>query len=107
VSKGQKEAAQALGFRPAQQLRLVVLPQAMRIAVPPVTNQYLNLWKNTSLAFIIGFPEVINISTTIVNQSGHELENFTLVVLIYLVVSLFLSAVMNVFNRLVALRGGG
>jgi general L-amino acid transport system permease protein len=107
VSKGQKEAGQALGLRPGQQLRLVVLPQALRIAVPPITNQYLNLWKNTSLAFIIGFPELINITTTVVNQSGHDLENFSLIVLIYLTVSLVLSAVMNVFNRLVALRGGG
>jgi general L-amino acid transport system permease protein len=107
VSKGQKEAAQALGLRPAQQLRLVVLPQALRIAVPPITNQYLNLWKNTSLAFIIGYPEIINISETITNQAGHELENFAIVVGVYLGISLILSAVMNLFNRVVALRGGG
>jgi general L-amino acid transport system permease protein len=106
VSKGQKEAAQALGLRPAQQLRLVVLPQALRTAVPSVTNQYLNLWKNSSLAFVIGFPEIINVSTTMVNQGGHELENFSLLVGTYLGVSLLISAVMNVFNRLVALRGG-
>jgi general L-amino acid transport system permease protein len=106
VSKGQKEAAQALGLRPGQQLRLVVLPQALRTAVPSITNQYLNLWKNTSLAFIIGFPEVVNVSNTMINQGGHPLENFTLVVGTYLGVSLAISAVMNVFNRLVALRGG-
>ena len=106
VSKGQKEAAQALGLRPGQQLRLVVLPQALRTAVPSITNQYLNLWKNTSLAFVIGFPELINVSTTMINQGGHELENFSLVVGTYLGVSLAISAVMNVFNRLVALRGG-
>jgi general L-amino acid transport system permease protein len=106
VSKGQKEAAQALGLRPGQQLRLVVLPQALRTAVPSITNQYLNLWKNTSLAFIIGFPEIVNVSNTMINQGGHPLENFALVVGTYLGVSLAISAVMNVFNRLVALRGG-
>ncbi|MGH2788951.1 MAG: amino acid ABC transporter permease [Actinomycetota bacterium] len=105
VSKGQKEAAQALGLRAAQQTRLVVLPQALRIAIPPITNQYLNLWKNTSLAFAIGYPEIINISTTMINQAGHELETFSLVVLTYLVTSLLISAVMNFFNRFVALRG--
>jgi general L-amino acid transport system permease protein len=106
VSKGQKEAAQALGLHPGQQLRLVVLPQAMRTAIPPVTNQYLNLWKNTSLAFAIGFPELINISTTMINQAGHELEIFFLVVMTYLGLSLLISLLMNLLNRLVALRGG-
>jgi general L-amino acid transport system permease protein len=105
VSKGQKEAAQALGLTAGQQMRLVVLPQAMRIAIPPINNQYLNLWKNTSLAFAIGFPEIINISTTMINQGGHELETFSLVVLTYLVVSILVSAGMNVLNKLVALRG--
>lgn len=106
VSKGQKEAAEALGLRPGQQLRFVVLPQALRIALPSVTNQYLNLWKNTSLAFLIGYPEIINILVTMTNQAGHPLEIFALLVLIYLSVSLFISLVMNVFNRLVALKGG-
>jgi general L-amino acid transport system permease protein len=105
VSKGQKEAAQALGLGAGQQMRLVVLPQALRIAIPPITNQYLNLWKNTSLAFAIGYPEIINISTTMINQAGHELETFSLVVVTYLVTSLLISLVMNIFNRGVALRG--
>lgn len=106
VPKGQKEAAQALGLGPAQQLRLVVLPQAMRVAIPAINNQYLNLWKNTSLAFAIGFPELINISTTMVNQGGHELETFALVVGTYLGTSLLISLMMNVLNRGVARRGG-
>ena len=106
VSKGQKEAAEAVGLTPAQQLRYVVLPQAMRIAIPPTTNQYLNFWKNTSLAFAIGYPEIINISNTMINQAGHELEIFMgLVVLSYLAGSLLLSLVMNIVNRAVALRG--
>ena len=106
VSRGQKDAAQALGLSSGQQLRLVVLPQAMRTAIPPITNQYLNLWKNTSLAFAIGYPELINISTTMINQAGHELQVFSLVVLTYLATSLVISAAMNGVNRLVALRGG-
>jgi general L-amino acid transport system permease protein len=105
VSKGQKEAAEALGLRPGQQLRLVVLPQAMRIAIPPINNQYLNLWKNTSLAFAIGFPDLINISTTMINQGASELQMFSLVAAIYLGVSLLISLVMNIVNRAVALRG--
>lgn len=105
VSKGQKEAAEALGFRPGQQLRLVVLPQAMRIAIPPINNQYLNLWKNTSLAFAIAFPDIINIQTTMINQGGAELQIFSLVALTYLGVSLVISLVMNIVNRTVALRG--
>jgi general L-amino acid transport system permease protein len=106
VSKGQKEAAQALGFSPGQQLRLIVLPQALRTAIPPINNQYLNLWKNTSLAFAVGFPELVNISTTMVNQGGHALETFSLVVATYLGTSLLISMVMNLLNRAVALRGG-
>ena len=106
VSKGQKEAAEALGLRPGQQLRYVVLPQALRIALPSITNQYLNFWKNTSLGFAIAYPEIINITRTMTNQAGHELEIFSLVVGIYLSVSLALSFLMNVLNRSVALKGG-
>lgn len=105
VSKGQKEAAAALGLRPGQQLRLVVLPQAMRIALPSINNQYLNLWKNTSLLFIVGFPELINISTTMINQTGNELQIFALVVLTYLSTSLVISLLMNILNRAIAYRG--
>jgi general L-amino acid transport system permease protein len=105
VSQGQKEAAEALGLRPGQQLRFVVLPQALRIAIPPITNQYLNFWKNTSLGFVIGYPELINVSTTMTNQAQHALEIFSLVVLAYLATSLVLALVMNLFNRAVALRG--
>lgn len=105
VSKGQKEAAQAMGLRPGQQLRLVVLPQAMRIAIPPINNQYLNLWKNTSLAFLIGYPEIVNVLQTIINQAGNELQVFGILVSMYLITSLLISAVMNVVNKLVAFKG--
>ena len=105
VSKGQKEAAEAIGLTPAQQLRLVVLPQALRIGLPAITNQYLNFWKNTSLAFVIGFPEIINVTQTMINQAGHALEIFSMVILTYLTVSLAISLVMNILNRAVALKG--
>lgn len=105
VTKGQKEAAEAIGLSPAQQLRFVVLPQALRIALPSITNQYLNFWKNTSLAFLVGYPEIINVTTTMINQAGHALEVFTLVVAVYLFTSLVISVVMNTLNRLVALKG--
>ena len=105
VSKGQKEASEAIGLTPAQQLRLVVLPQALRIGLPAITNQYLNFWKNTSLAFIIGFPEIINVTQTMINQAGHALEIFSMVILTYLTVSLAISLVMNILNRAVALKG--
>ena len=105
VPRGQKEAAESLGLSPGQQLRFVVLPQAMRIAIPPTTNQYLNLWKNTSVLFAVAFPEVINVTQTMINQSGNELQIFTLAVLAYLVTSLVLSFFMNMINRSVAYRG--
>ena len=107
VSKGQKEAAEALGLRPGQQLRYVVLPQALRVALPSITNQYLNFWKNTSLGFFIAYPEIVNITRTMTNQAGHELEIFSLLILVYLAVSLGISLVMNIVNRGVALRGAG
>ncbi|MQB01509.1 MAG: ABC transporter permease subunit, partial [Actinobacteria bacterium] len=105
VPRGQKEAAESLGLKPGQQLRFVVLPQAMRIAIPSVTNQYLNLWKNTSVVFAVAFPELINVSQTLINQSGNELQVFSLIVLIYLFTSLTLSLLMNLFNRSIAYRG--
>lgn len=105
VSKGQKEAAQALGLRPGQQLRLVVLPQAMRVAIPPINNQYLNLWKNTSLAFAIGYPDLINVSTTIINQAGNELQVHGIVIAFYLGTALLISALMNVVNRAFSFKG--
>lgn len=105
VPKGQKEAAQALGLRPGQQLRFVVLPQALRIAIPAINSQYLNLTKNSSLAFAIGYPELINISTTITNQAGRFPQVFSMVIVSYLVLSLTISLFMNVLNRAVANKG--
>jgi general L-amino acid transport system permease protein len=105
VDKGQKEAAEALGLTPFQQLRFVVLPQALRIAIPPINSQYLNLTKNTSLGLAIGFPELAAVSTTVINQRGHETQVLLLMMATYLVTSLAISTVMNVVNRAVATRG--
>ena len=101
VSKGQKAAAEALGLTPGQQLRLVVLPQALRIAIPPLNSQYLNLTKNSSLALAIGFPDIVLISSTIINQAGRATQMLLLMMGTYLVITLAISFAMNVVNRAV------
>jgi general L-amino acid transport system permease protein len=105
VPKGQKEAAEALGLTPRQQLRLVVLPQALRIAIPPLNSQYLNLTKNSSLALAIGYPEIVSVSNTIINQAARATQMLLLVMATYLVMSLTISAVMNALNRTVTRKG--
>jgi general L-amino acid transport system permease protein len=105
VSRGQKEAAEALGLSPGQQLRLVVLPQAMRIAIPPLNSQYLNLTKNSSLALAIGYPEIVQVSSTIINQAGRATQVLLVMMATYLIISLVISTAMNVLNRAVATRG--
>lgn len=106
VARGQTEAANALGLSPGQTLRLVIMPQAMRVITPPLTSQYLNLTKNSTLAVAIGYPDLVNISQTAINQTGQAVEGVTLMMVVYLVVSLALSFTMNAYNRRVALRGG-
>jgi general L-amino acid transport system permease protein len=105
VDRGQGEAAKALGLSRGRVLRLVVLPQALRVITPPTTSQFLNLLKNSSLAVAIGYPDLISITNTTLNQTGQAIEAITLVAIIYLVVSLAISVVMNAYNRSVALRG--
>jgi len=99
VSKGQKEAARALGLSSFQVLRLVILPQALRIIVPPITSQYLNLAKNSSLAVAVGYPDLFNVANTIINQSGRAIEMILLIMASYLTMSLTTSAFMNWYNR--------
>jgi general L-amino acid transport system permease protein len=106
VAIGQSEAAEALGLSRGQTLRLVVLPQAMRVILPPLTNQYLNLTKNSTLAVAIGFPDLVSVSNTAINQTGQAVEGVTIIMVVYLVISLVLSAAMNLYNKRVALRGG-
>lgn len=105
VSKGQKEAAEALGLKPGQQLRFVILPQALRIALPPINSQYLNLMKNSSLAIAVGFPDLAGIAKTMMNQSGRSFQVLLLVLVSYLGLSLVISAIMNGFNRAVTAKG--
>jgi general L-amino acid transport system permease protein len=98
VSTGQSEAAAALGLKPAQTLRLVVIPQALRVIIPPLTSQYLNLTKNSSLAVAIGYPELVAVGGTILNQTGKAIEVISIWMLIYLSLSLLTSGLMNWYN---------
>lgn len=103
VSKGQTEAAAALGLRAGPILRLVVIPQAMRIVIPPLTSQYLNLTKNSSLAIAIGYPDLTAIAGTVLNQTGQAVEGVVIMMAVYLALSLLTSAIMNVVNSKMAL----
>ena len=104
VSKGQTEAAYSLGLRPAPTTRLVVIPQAMRVIVPPLTSQYLNLTKNSSLAVAIGYPDLVQVFMgTVLNQTGQAIEVVTITMAVYLTISLVTSFVMNIYNRRVAI----
>ncbi len=103
VSWGQSEAASALGLTSWQRMRLIVLPQALRVIVPPMTSEYLSLTKNSSLAVIIGYPDLVSIANTTINQTGHAVEGITMIMAVYLVISLAISLVMNLYNRAVAL----
>ena len=99
VAKGQREAAKAVGLNEAQTLRLVVLPQAIPIIIPPVTSQYLNLAKNSSLAIAVGFPDLFSIGETMMNQTGQSIPVFGLIMASYLIMSLTTSAAMNWYNQ--------
>jgi general L-amino acid transport system permease protein len=104
VSRGQTEAAGSLGLTPGQTLRLVVIPQAMRVIVPPLTSQYLNLTKNSSLAVAIGYPDLVQVFMgTVLNQTGQAIEVVTITMGVYLTISLLTSLVMNIYNRRVAI----
>jgi general L-amino acid transport system permease protein len=104
VSKGQTEASYALGIKPKNTLNLVVIPQAMRVIIPPLTSHYLNLTKNSSLAVFVGYPDLVNIFTgTVLNQTGQAIEVVAITMLVYLTISLSTSLVMNWYNARKAL----
>jgi len=103
VSKGQKEAAMAIGLRPPLVLNLVILPQALRVIIPPLTSQMLNLTKNSSLAVAIGYPDFVSVANTTINQTGQSIEGVALIMALYLIFSLSTSAFMNWYNKRVAL----
>ncbi len=104
VPRGQVEAAAALGLSRWQQLRLIVLPQALRVIIPPLTNQYLNLTKNSSLAVAIGYPDIVSIGNTAINQTGRAVECIAVIMTVYLALSLATSALMAWYNRRAAIR---
>jgi general L-amino acid transport system permease protein len=104
VNRGQTEAAQSLGLKDGDRLRLVIVPQAMRVIIPPLTSQYLNLTKNSSLGAAIGYPELVNVfAGTSLNQTGRAIECIAMVMLVYLTLSLLTSAIMNWYNGRVKL----
>ncbi|HLF00452.1 MAG TPA: ABC transporter permease subunit [Anaerolineales bacterium] len=103
VPRGQSEAARALGLTETQRLRLVVLPQALRVIIPPLTSQYLNLTKNSSLAIAVAYPDLVAVTNTIINQSGRSMQVIALIMLSYLTVSLSISALLNWYNRRVVI----
>lgn len=103
VSKGQNEAASALGLTRGQSLRLVVVPQAFRVIIPPLTSQYLNLTKNSSLGLAVGYPELVAVGSTVLNQSGQSIEIVCIWMVVYLTISLSVSVFMNWFNSKMAL----
>jgi len=104
VPRGQSEAAAALGLDTRLDIRLVRMPQALRVIVPPLTNQYLNLTKNSSLAVAIGYPDVVSIANTAMNQTGRAVECIAILMAVYLTLSLATSALMNWYNARVAIR---
>ena len=103
VPHGQWEAAQALGLHRGKTLRLVVLPQALRVIIPPMTSQYLNLTKNSSLAVAIGYQDIVSIANTILNQTGQAIEGIAIIMAVYLTISLSISLFMNWYNAHIAL----
>jgi general L-amino acid transport system permease protein len=104
VSHGQTEASYSLGLRPGPTLRLIVVPQAMRVIIPPLTSQYLNLTKNSSLAVAIGYPDLVQVFTgTVLNQTGQAVEVVAITMLVYLTISLTTSLLMNLYNARIAL----
>lgn len=104
VPAGQWEAARALGLRPGRIVQLIVLPQALRAIIPPLTNQYLNLTKNSSLAVVVGYPELASVSNTVINQTGQAIETIAIFMGVYLILSLATSVGMNVYNARIALK---
>lgn len=103
VSRGQVEAAMSIGLRPGQVLRLVILPQALRVIIPPLTSQMLNLTKNSSLAIAIGYSDFVSVANTTINQTGQAIEGVALIMVVYLFFSLSTSVFMNWFNKKMSL----
>jgi general L-amino acid transport system permease protein len=99
VDRGQLDAARAIGLSYSQLLSLVIVPQAMRVIIPPLISQYLNLTKNSSLAIFIGYPGIFFIGKTTINQAGRAVQVFALIMAVYLSISLITSLILNIYNR--------
>jgi general L-amino acid transport system permease protein len=106
VSRGQREAAAALGLRSSPTMRLIILPQALRVVVPPLASQYLNIVKNSSLAVAVGYPDIMRVATIVISETGKAIEVIAIIMAIYLIFSLIISYLMNVYNRAVMAKGG-
>ncbi len=104
VPHGQLEAANSLSLKPWHVTRYVVLPQALRVIIPPLTSQYVSLMKNSSIAVVVGYPELVNIGNTVMNQTGQAMEVIALLMVVYLIISVSASLLMNIFNRLAAIK---
>ena len=104
VPRGQREAARALGLSDQQTFFLVIFPQALRVIIPPLINQYLNLTKNTSLAIAVGYPDLFSIGLTINNQTGQAIPFIIMIMVTYLSMSLLTSLILNLVNRRLALK---
>ena len=102
VSKGQVEAARSIGLKPLQALRLVIFPQALRVVIPPLISQYLNLTKNSSLAIAIGYPDLFAVGRIMINQAGRAVPVFLMIMGTYLLISLTYSVILNLYNRRIA-----
>jgi general L-amino acid transport system permease protein len=103
VNKGQTEAAMAIGLKPGRVLNLIILPQALRVIIPPLTSQLLNLTKNSSLAVAIGYPDFVSVAGTAINQTGQAIEGVMLIMVVYLIFSLSTSVLMNLYNKKMAI----
>ena len=104
IDRGQWDAAHAIGLTRRESLRFVIVPQALRVVVPPLASQYLNLTKNSSLAVAIGYPDLVSIANTTMNQTGQAIEGIAVIMGVYLTISLSISAFMNWYNARIALR---
>ncbi|MEC5343738.1 ABC transporter permease subunit [Brenneria populi] len=104
IPKGQLEAARSLSLSSWQMMRHIIIPQAMRVIVPPLTSQFVSLSKNSSIAVVVGYPELANIGNTLMNQSGQALEVIAIMMVVYLTISCVTSLLMNIFNRAVAIK---
>jgi general L-amino acid transport system permease protein len=104
VSKGQAEAGLALGLAPATIMRMIIMPQALRVVIPPMASQYINTFKNSSLAVVIAFPDIVSIANTTMNQTNQAIEGVLIVITTFLLINLTIASLMNLLNRAVALK---